>query len=255
MTKLHFLGTGSGLVNPARNASAYMLELDKKDVLIDAGEPVAATLARRNYDWSRLAGLVISHTHADHIGGIPMLFQQLHLSGRTTPLDLYAPAEYIDAYSDLLAMHYTFTKGLTFAVNTHSLQEALDFRLCGVSFSVFATRHLQAAAARGRKLGYACPGHAFAFRLVFESGTLFYSGDVASFEDIRANIAPCDVAIIDSTHVSPAEVVSWASDHAETAVYLSHVIPEFDISGLTGQLEAAGVTSIQMAPEGGSVSF
>lgn len=255
MTKLHFLGTGSGLVNPARNASAYLLELEKKDILIDAGEPVAATLARRNYDWSRLAGLVISHTHADHIGGIPMLFQQLHLSGRTTPLDLYAPAEYIEGYPKILALHYMFTKAFKFAVTSHSLQEALDFRLCGVQFSVSTTRHLQAAAARGRKLGYACPGHAFAFRLKLESRTLFYSGDVASFADIKAKIAPCDVAIIDSTHVKPAEVVSWASDHPKTAVYLSHVIPEFDVFSLTGQLEAAGVTSIQIAPEGGSVTL
>lgn len=255
VTKLHFLGTGSGLLNPARNSSAYLLELEGKDILMDAGEPVSATLARRDYDWSRLAGLVISHTHADHTGGIPMLIQQLHLSGRTSPLDMYAPAEYIDAFSNLLALHYTFIKGLCFKVNTYSLQEALDFRLCGVSFSVFTTRHLKDAAARGRKLGYACPGHAFAFRLKIDGTRLFYSGDVASFNDISTRLSPCDVAIVDSTHVELADVVSWAADHAESVVYLSHVAPGFDTAGLKKMLEDAGVTSIQMAPEGGLITL
>jgi len=69
MAALHLLGTGLGLLNLKRNASACLLETAGGDILIDCGEPVAATLARRAYDWKRLQAIVLTHTHAPRGGG------------------------------------------------------------------------------------------------------------------------------------------------------------------------------------------
>jgi ribonuclease BN (tRNA processing enzyme) len=53
MAARHLLKTGSGLLNPKRNASACLFETAAGDILLDCGEPVAATLARQAYDWKR----------------------------------------------------------------------------------------------------------------------------------------------------------------------------------------------------------
>jgi ribonuclease BN (tRNA processing enzyme) len=253
MAILHFLGTGSGLLNPARNASAYLIQTDRGDVLLDAGEPVAATLARRNYEWARLAALVITHTHADHTGGVPMLIQQLHLSGRTAPLDVHAPAEYGSRLCDLLAVHYLFCEGLRFPIEIHELGDDAAFEACGVTCRPLPTGHLRPALARAAELGHAPRGEAYALRLNVGDRRLLYSGDVATLDDVRQALAQAHVGVLDSTHVELEAVIAFAREHPDVEIVLSHVSPDLDTADLAQRVVAAKVESVRLAEDGAAL--
>jgi ribonuclease BN (tRNA processing enzyme) len=253
MAILHFLGTGSGLLNPARNASAYMIQTDAGDILLDAGEPVSATLARRNYEWARLAALVITHTHADHTGGVPMLIQQLHLSARTAPLHLYAPAEYGSRLGDILAVHYLFREALRFPIEIHELAVDAEFEICGVTCRPLPSGHLRPARARAAEFGYANRGEAFALRLQVGERRLLYSGDVAAFDDVREALSAVDVAVLDSTHVDLEAVIAFGREHPGVEIVLSHVAPDLDAALLTERIAAAKIDSVRLAEDGAAL--
>jgi len=250
MPSLHLLGTGAGLLNPERNASSYLLDLGDRDVLLDAGEPVSATLARRDFDWSRLHGIVITHTHADHCGGLPMLVQQLHLSGRTNPLDIYGPPEYVERLREHWGVHYLLHEAMKFEVRPHALEPGVPFELCGVSFLPSPTQHLQPAAGKVAEFGYPNRCEAFALRMQVDAVALFYSGDVGSFDDVRTQMDGCLLCVLDSTHVDLGDIMAWAADHPKTELILSHVVPGFDEQTLAADLRRRGVQNVALAVEG-----
>jgi ribonuclease Z len=250
MANLHFLGTGAGLQNPLRNASSYLIETDHEDVLMDSGEPVSATLARMEYDWSRLSGIVITHTHADHIGGLPMLMQQLHLSGRTTPLSVYGPPEFVERLSEYFGLHYLVVEALKFQVRSVGLVPGEVFGIAAMKFTPTPTKHLEPARKKVTKFGY--PNRCEAFALGIQTGdrTCFYSGDVRGFEDVRDSIGDSNLAILDSTHVNSDHVVSWAAGHPDCQVILTHVAPGFDADGLVARASSARAENVRLARDG-----
>jgi ribonuclease Z len=252
MPRLHLLGTGSGLQNPQRGASAYLLDGPDGDVLLDAGEPVSATLARRGYDWSRLAGVVITHTHADHLGGLPMLVQQLHISGRANALALYGPAEFAEVAREHLALYYLLPEHLGFELIVRELVAGQSFDLGGCCFQPSATTHLTPYVERVRQGAHGNRCEAFALAVGTAGARVFYSGDVGRFSDIREAMQGARYAVVDSTHIDPVEVAEWADLHPETTVIFSHVSPFWKTETVSELSRHHARSSLRLAVEGES---
>ncbi|MBQ8011593.1 MAG: ribonuclease Z [Oscillospiraceae bacterium] len=82
-------GTGGMLPLPDRWLTCFWLEFGGKAALIDCGEGTQITLAKEGCKLSRLDALFITHTHADHISGLPGLLLSIGNCGRTEPLTIY----------------------------------------------------------------------------------------------------------------------------------------------------------------------
>src|SRR5690625_5010264 len=70
------------------------LENDEGIVLIDCGGDALQRLAQAGGDPRRVRALVVTHEHADHVSGFPLLMEKIWLYGRREPLPVYgiAPA-------------------------------------------------------------------------------------------------------------------------------------------------------------------
>jgi ribonuclease Z len=70
--------------------------------LVDCGGSPLHKLARVGVDLEAIRAVVLTHRHADHLYGLPMIVQGLWLSGREDPLAVYGPAETLEVARRLL---------------------------------------------------------------------------------------------------------------------------------------------------------
>ncbi len=97
--KITFLGTAHGMPNPGRNRQSFLIEAGDYAYLFDAGAPVLDLLAEQTEVFSKIKAIFISHSHNDHIDGLPNLMQ----SGLLKNISLFLPEtdlvkQYKDAY-------------------------------------------------------------------------------------------------------------------------------------------------------------
>jgi ribonuclease Z len=61
--------------------------------LFDCGEATQIALKKLNLKWKKISAIFISHTHADHITGLPGILMLSSQVDRTEPLDDLRPAK------------------------------------------------------------------------------------------------------------------------------------------------------------------
>lgn len=86
-----FLGTGSGVPTLQRNLACVALQREGELFLLDCGEAAQIGMRRAGLGWGRLAGILISHMHGDHVTGLPGVMMSLQMNGREAPLTVVGP--------------------------------------------------------------------------------------------------------------------------------------------------------------------
>lgn len=80
--RVTFLGTGDPFGTGGRLQSAVLLEHAEHRLLLDCGMTTMVALARANIDPATLDGVVVTHWHGDHFGGVPLLVIDALIGGR-----------------------------------------------------------------------------------------------------------------------------------------------------------------------------
>lgn len=89
MTRMILLGVGTGLPDVDRENTHMVWDGPGGPLLIDAGGSTYQRLLRVGIDPLDLRGVLLTHSHADHINGLPILLFSLALAGRQEPLPIY----------------------------------------------------------------------------------------------------------------------------------------------------------------------
>lgn len=91
MMEAVLLGTGGMLPLPDRWLSSLLVRVNGALTLFDCGE--GTQIAWRQAGWSmrRLEAICLSHTHADHVAGLPGLLHAVANADRGEPIDVYGP--------------------------------------------------------------------------------------------------------------------------------------------------------------------
>lgn len=98
------LGCGSALPTAKHSASSQIVELRGKTFMIDCGEGTQVQLRRAHVHFNKIIAVFISHLHGDHCFGLLGMISTLGLLGRTSPLHVYAPAEFEQIFNMQLDM-------------------------------------------------------------------------------------------------------------------------------------------------------
>lgn len=82
------LGHGSALQPSSFGNSAYLLKYGREKILLDCGSTVPEIMPEFEIDPANLTAIVISHLHADHVGGLEnVLYHRRYLS-KALPIPL-----------------------------------------------------------------------------------------------------------------------------------------------------------------------
>jgi len=87
-----FAGSGDAFGSGGRyQACIHLRPAGASPVLLDCGATSLSALRRAGLDPGEIAGVVISHLHGDHFGGLPFLILDGQFSRRTRPLAVAGP--------------------------------------------------------------------------------------------------------------------------------------------------------------------
>ena len=96
---------------PHRHLTSVLLRREGDLFLFDAGEGTQVSLRRLNLRWKKINAIFISHTHADHVTGLPGLLMLSSQVDRDEPLYIYGPprvAEYVETSRRVLDMYINY---------------------------------------------------------------------------------------------------------------------------------------------------
>lgn len=105
------LGCGGMMPLPYRHLTSILLRREGELFLFDGGEGTQISLRRLNLKWKKINAIFVSHTHADHVTGLPGILMLSSQVERDDPLYIYGPpkiAEYIESSRKVLDMYINY---------------------------------------------------------------------------------------------------------------------------------------------------
>ena len=124
---------------PNRHLTSVLLRREGELFLFDGGEGTQVSIRRLNLRWKKISVIFISHTHADHVTGIPGILMLSSQVDRDDPLYIIGPpriAEYIETSRRVLDMYINYE-----IIVREVLEPGIVFEGEGYHIRAFPLRH------------------------------------------------------------------------------------------------------------------
>jgi ribonuclease BN (tRNA processing enzyme) len=216
-------GVGDGMPCADRNHASFLYQFGKTSILLDCGEPVDRSLKASALNYDAIDGIVISHLHSDHIGGLFMLMQGFWLEGRRKDLPLYLPGGAIKPLRGMLDAAMLFDELVGFRLKLAALKPATSCTVGGVRLTPFPTTHLHGLRRRFQKK-YRTDFSSYCFLIESGRTRVGHSADLGRPDDLEPLLAkPLDLLICELAHYSPEEIFSYLRGRKIKRVVFVHL--------------------------------
>lgn len=224
MIKLYFLGSGGSVPTAKRFAPSIALVVDSDIYLFDCGEGSQVRMYEAGLSPLKVRVVSITHSHGDHIYGLPPLLESMGSHDRSSELMVVAPKDVWD-----LVSRYSVggERDQGFPIRILSPEEGyVDLKL---SIKGFRTCHL---------------GESWGYRVDVSRGrksfSLCYTGDTEPCSSVIDSCRGVDLLIHESTYVESEsrEALEYkhstalgaaivARDAGVGELYLVHISPRY----------------------------
>jgi len=226
--RITILGSSSGTPSPSRFCSSFLLETDKEKYLFDAGEGVSFSVLRNNIDFNQINFIFITHSHIDHLGGLFLLIQMMHLTQRKTSLEIYLPEEASSGVENFLQTLYLFKEKLSLRFNFHPIKPNFVFKNKEININAYLNRHLSGNEEMIRDNNFFNQMQSFCFVVNLGEKKLVYSGDIKSSDDLANIIFDADLLITECMHPRLEKLLSLMTESKVKSAVLTHIPPELE---------------------------
>jgi len=246
---LHLLGTGAAATDGSRTTTMLAVEQPDELLLIDCGGDAAQRLRAQGLEGTRVTAILLTHEHADHVAGFPLLMERLWLAGRRTAVDVYGIEP---ALAQAKRVHDAF--------DVSAWTDYPELRYHPFAYTedtpVFESAALRVRATPGEH-SVPCVGLRIEDRL--GGGVLAYSGDTAYAPAIVRMARGADLLVHEATDNPPfhsrVEDAARAAREAEArSLVLVHLPPGADQVDF-GQRARAVFTNVTVGEDGARFAF
>lgn len=105
------LGCGGMMPLPRRHLTSVLLRREGELFLFDCGEGTQVSLRKLNLKWKKITAVFVSHTHADHVTGLPGIMMLSSQVDREEPLYIIGPPktrDYVEMSRSVLDMYINY---------------------------------------------------------------------------------------------------------------------------------------------------
>jgi ribonuclease Z len=224
MLRMTLLGVGTAVPDQDRENTHMVWEDPDGLLLIDAGGSTYQRLLRAGLDPLKLRAVFLTHSHADHINGLPALLFQLSLAGYQGRLPIYGNAPTLD-----------LARQVVDAFRLESHQSQIDW----VAVAGGQEVPLKAESYRLRVADTVHPRPCLALRLEERSSgkALVYSADTEPCPAVQELAAGATVLIHEATtaepfggHTTPRQAGTVAATARVARLVLVHFSPKWTMS-------------------------
>ncbi|NLZ76511.1 MAG: MBL fold metallo-hydrolase [Spirochaetales bacterium] len=137
---VYLLGYTGSMQRRGVSNTSLAIVAEGRTLLVDlSGSPVQA-LKEAEIDPATIVGVLLTHTHVDHIYALPSLLHQLWLGGRTEPLALIANGPTVAFAKRLIDLFDLERKKGFFPLIRHEIEEG-DLEIGPLSLRLFPVIH------------------------------------------------------------------------------------------------------------------
>ncbi len=189
------------LFSSAGIAQQIAVANDSGWILIDAGDGTLRDLRENNFDRRHLAGIVFTHGHFDHMGGLHTLLGFLRMIGRENDLPILIPAGCREVIGTVENFNQVYSGSIPFKIDLTEAKSGRVYEIAGMSIAPFDVHHcgsIEGGAALDR-----IP--AFGYRITYKGQSIAISGDTGDCPGLREMVNGADLAIIEATFAKSSE--------------------------------------------------
>lgn len=202
---------------PGKSNALIWINFQDKNLILDCGEGASLKLLQHNMDDDYLDAVIITHNHADHLSGLIMVIQMLHIQKRKKQLLVFLPEGEI-FFLEMLSFFYLFPAKLSYPL---IIRNICDIKNYYPEISLLENNHLAGycdlirEAATGNKM------KAYSILLNVQGVSALYSSDLNELISLEPYLDDLDLLILDGLHPSAAEIISLPQ-RTRAAIILNH---------------------------------
>ena len=202
--KLTVLGSCSGTEpQPRRHHTSVAVETGGRLFYVDAGENCGYSSYLAGIDQSRTQAVFITHTHMDHVGGLPHLLWNLRklctispeaeraMAGRVIPVVIPDLSSYEGVKAMLLASEGNYET--VFQLEPRLLRDGVAYSQDGAVLTAFHNLHLGDP-------GPGKPWRSYSFLWEAEGKKVLFSGDFRDMAELSPHLDGVDLAFFETGH-------------------------------------------------------
>ncbi|MGB7062755.1 MAG: ribonuclease Z [Candidatus Zixiibacteriota bacterium] len=182
------------LYSRAGVAQHIWIENENGAVLIDAGDGLIRDLISNDLDPKRIRGVIFTHGHFDHVGGLHSLLGFMRMIGRTEPLPIVTPEGCKEVVSLVDNFKNCYPDTIPFEIRRKEIRSQQIIRIADMSIRAYAVVHC--GSIEGSEILDRIP--AMGYRISHEGETIAVSGDTGFCPSLKRLAKGADLAIIEA---------------------------------------------------------
>lgn len=190
------------LYSRAGIAQHIWIESENGSILIDTGDGILRDLLSNKLDPDRIRGIVFTHGHFDHVGGLHSLLGFLRMIGREELLPICAPKGCGEVFSIVDNFIRCYPDTIPFKISCKEVQPGEVFQIADMKIKAYTVVHCGSI----KGSGILNPIPAMGFRISHKGETIAISGDTGICPSLKELVKGADLAILDATYQRSAEV-------------------------------------------------
>ncbi len=190
--------TAHVLYSTAGVAQQIVVENGEGFVLVDAGDGVLRDLLARDRNINEIKGILFTHGHFDHMGGLHSLLGFLRMIGREEDLTIVAPEGCTEIPLVVKAFESTYLDTVPYGIDYRGVDSEEILLIAGMRIKAYPVIHCGST----KESGILDPIPAMGYRIEYRGEAVAVSGDTGDCPYLREMVRDADLAIIEATYPS-----------------------------------------------------
>lgn len=168
-------------------------------LLLDCGDGTLRDLLKRGVDLKRVAGVLVSHGHFDHVGGLHPVLGFMRMVGRGSDFLIVAPKGSLEDGLIVEAFADAYGETIPFHIDRREVDGDDELEMAGITVKPFSVVHHGSTEADG--IGPPLPS--LGYKLYYSGESVVYTGDCGLSSELEEHVGDTDLAIIEATLDEP----------------------------------------------------